>query len=125
MPGIPINRDDLTSGQFPPKVTVPFSEFPKEVKGPSVWSAKDYTGSPEKEAKWISRWTPDQIAQIEDAAQRYLDSGRPLTEIEKSHFRLGDKLEAFLANVREDILNGKGFTLFKVYRQPPILPSPN
>ncbi|EEH47690.2 uncharacterized protein PADG_03774 [Paracoccidioides brasiliensis Pb18] len=125
-----------TSGQHPPicEQVKPFSDFPKEITGRTVWKAEDYTNNPEK---WMHRFSQAQIAELSQAADAFLEArisltvltldrrnGRvrvpksargisnPRISIPQSNFPL-PKLSSFLAELREDIINGRGFILFK------------
>lgn len=71
-----------TSGQHPPVYDQlkPFSEFPEHIEGPTVWRKEDYENNPEK---WIHPLTDDEIQELSDAADRFIESGTPLTGISK------------------------------------------
>lgn len=128
-----------TSGQHPPVYDQlkPYSEFPREISGPTVWKKEDYENNPEK---WIHSFTDEEIQELSDTADRFIASGTPLTGITKVHppqafgshepyastihepFMLKPlaqenfslpKLGKVLQALREDLLNGKGFILFK------------
>ncbi|EFQ99038.1 taurine catabolism dioxygenase TauD [Nannizzia gypsea CBS 118893] len=100
-----------TTGQQPPLYDQirPFSEFPKKITGPTVWKAEDYTNSPEK---WTHRFTEEECAEMSAAADAFVASGIPLTAISKDNFPL-PKFSSFLEVLRKDIIDGKGFILFK------------
>ncbi|EEQ31894.1 hypothetical protein McanMca71_007231 [Microsporum canis] len=100
-----------TTGQQPPLYDQirPFSEFPKKITGPTVWKAEDYKDSPEK---WTHRFTEEECAEMSAAADDFVASGIPLTAISKNNFRL-PKFAKFLEVLRKDIIDGKGFILFK------------
>ncbi|KAH7329556.1 TfdA family taurine catabolism dioxygenase TauD [Stachybotrys elegans] len=100
-----------TSGQHPPLYDVlkPYESFPKEISGPTVWSKETYQNDPDL---WTHRFTAEEIAELGDAADKFLSSGTPLTGISQSNFPLPN-LSKSLATLRDDILNGKGFILFK------------
>lgn len=72
----------LTSGQHEPDFASipPFSEFPEELTGPTVWAAEDYRNNPER---WVRQWSDDEIAEIETATDAFLGAGYPLTKIKK------------------------------------------
>lgn len=71
-----------TSGQHPPLYDQlkPYSEFPKEIIGPTVWKAEDYANYPDR---WTHEFTKDEIAEMSDAADRFLAGNVPLTHISK------------------------------------------
>ena len=100
-----------TSGQHPPlyEKLVPYESFPKRIEGPTVWEAKDYVNNPER---WVHRFTSDEVAELSKAADDFMSAGTPLTGISKSNFPL-PALSAFLSSVKSELLNGKGFILFK------------
>ncbi|GAE00054.1 taurine catabolism dioxygenase TauD, TfdA family protein [Paecilomyces variotii No. 5] len=100
-----------TTGQHAPLYDhiQPFEKFPKEITGPTVWEAEDYKNNPEK---WTHRFSAEEIEELSTAADNFLASKTPLTGISKSNFIL-PKLSSFLIKLRADILDGKGFILFK------------
>ncbi|KAL3460419.1 hypothetical protein BJX64DRAFT_184359 [Aspergillus heterothallicus] len=100
-----------TTGQHPPlyEALYPFDEFPKQISGPTLWKAEDYRDTPEK---WTHRFTEEEVAELSATADAFLASKTPLTGISKSNFPL-PKLSGILTTLREDLLNGKGFILFK------------
>jgi hypothetical protein len=71
-----------TSGQHPPLYDElkPYSAFPKEITGPTVWKAEDYENQPEK---WVHVFTEEEIAELSAASDKYLADGTPLTAISK------------------------------------------
>ncbi|KAF8247615.1 taurine catabolism dioxygenase TauD, TfdA family protein [Wilcoxina mikolae CBS 423.85] len=100
-----------TSGQHEPlfdKLT-PYSEFPKEITGPTAWERSDFVDHPEK---WVYWWTEADIAEIDAAVEGFVAAGVPLTTISKESFPL-PTVGQFLSTVREDLTNDKGFILFK------------
>ncbi|KAH7140921.1 hypothetical protein EDB81DRAFT_692463 [Dactylonectria macrodidyma] len=100
-----------TSGQHPPLYDLlkPYSEFPKEISGPTLWKAEDYADQPDK---WTHPFTDEEIQELSDTADQFIASGIPLTGISKSNFPL-PKLSKSLAALRSDLIDGKGFILFK------------
>ncbi|SNX83958.1 uncharacterized protein MEPE_02666 [Melanopsichium pennsylvanicum] len=106
--------DELTSGQHDaiPSLLTPYRDLPKEITGPTVWSADSYTG-PDNSSKWIHVFTPSEISQLESAAQLWLSSGRELGEIERSTFPLPATLVSTLTSLRDRLVTGHGFYLFK------------
>jgi hypothetical protein len=71
-----------TSGQHPPLYDAlkPYPEFPKEIRGPTVWKAEEYVNHPER---WVHRFTADEIEELGETTDRFLASGTPLTGISK------------------------------------------
>ncbi len=132
---IPSSHAALSAGQTEPipELIQPFSNFPIEVTGPTVWKAEDYRANPEL---WQRRWSAEQVADLESAFDSFERSGKPLTAISKvssqttthsvisrvedhpSHptqetFPLPDNLTSFLREIRESVVNGPGFTLIQ------------
>lgn len=101
----------VTSGQHNPIASLvrPYSDFPKEITGPTVWKAEDYRDNPER---WVHVFSDEEIAELGKAADDFIAAGHPLTGMTKALFPL-PKLELFFGAVRNEILNGKGFVLFK------------
>lgn len=100
-----------TSGQHAPLYSLlqPYAAFPREITGPTVWRAADFAPHPDR---WVHRFTPAELADLSAAADAFLASGTPLTGISRAAFPL-PTLQPVLASLREDLLNGKGFILFK------------
>lgn len=100
-----------TSGQHPPnyKLIRPYEDFPNEISGPTVWKAEDYRNNPER---WTHVFSDEEIAELGAAADGFIASKTPLTGMKKELFPL-PRLEGFFGAVRNEILNGKGFILFK------------
>lgn len=104
----------LTSGQKDAELDllVPYKDLPKEITGPTVWHAEDYRGDVNRK-KWIHVWTQEEIDQLEAASTLWRDSGRELGEIERSTFPLPPSLIKTLLSLRERLVHGVGFYLFK------------
>jgi len=100
-----------TSGQHPPLYDQlkPYSDFPKEITGETVWKAEDYSNNPER---WVHPFNAAEIEELSSAADRFIADKIPLTGISKDNFPLPN-LSVLLASIRAEILNGKGFILFK------------
>lgn len=105
---------DLTSGQEPPLFNelVPFSEWPDYIDGPTVWTKDQLEDSPDK---WQYPLTDEDIEDLLQAADRFLANGNKLTDISKEEFRLGPHLTQKLAELKKDLIDGKGFTLFSEF----------
>lgn len=101
----------LTSGQHEPiyELLQPYSAFPKTITGPTAWSASDYSSNPER---WTHIFSEAEIAEISSAADAFLQSGTPLTGITSEKFPLPE-FSRFLAPLRKELVDGKGFILFK------------
>ncbi|GME35379.1 Taurine catabolism dioxygenase family protein [Neofusicoccum parvum] len=100
-----------TSGQHPPLYDLlrPYDDFPKEIEGPTVWKAEDYKNNPER---WTHPFSDDEIAELDRAADAFLAAGHPLTAISQDLFPLPE-LSKRMTALRNELLNGKGFILFK------------
>ncbi|EME39978.1 hypothetical protein DOTSEDRAFT_74740 [Dothistroma septosporum NZE10] len=100
-----------TSGQHNPiyELIRPYSEFPKEINGPTVWKAEDYRNNPER---WTHGFSEEEIAELGTAADAFIASETPLAGMTKALFPV-PKLDNFFEAVRNEIVNGKGFILFK------------
>ncbi|QSZ29921.1 hypothetical protein DSL72_004439 [Monilinia vaccinii-corymbosi] len=100
-----------TSGQHAPLYAQlkPYSAFPKEITGETVWKAEDYVHNPER---WVHVFNEEEIAELSAVADKFIEAGIPLTGICKDNFRLA-KLSTLLRSIRHEMLNGKGFILFK------------
>ncbi|RDW74032.1 hypothetical protein BP5796_07474 [Coleophoma crateriformis] len=100
-----------TSGQHPPlpEYIKPYSDFPKEIRGETVWKAEDYKNNPER---WVHQFTAEEISELNDAANKYLSDKTPLTAISQDNFKLPN-FSTTLKAIRSEIINGKGFILFK------------
>jgi hypothetical protein len=71
-----------TSGQHPPlqEALKPYSAFPKEITDPTVWKREDYENNPER---WTHPFTEEEIRELSDAADQFIERGIPLTGITK------------------------------------------
>lgn len=100
-----------TSGQHPPLYDqlYPYSAFPKKITGPTVWSAEEYAAHPEQ---WTHVFSDDEIRELSDAADRFMAANLPLTGINPENFPLPG-LAPSLKSMRNELLNGKGFILYK------------
>ncbi|RDW78567.1 TauD/TfdA family dioxygenase [Aspergillus mulundensis] len=100
-----------TTGQHAPlyEELHPLEDFPKSIEGRTLWKAEDYRDAPER---WTHRFSAEEIEELSATADAFLAAKTPLTGISKSNFPL-PKLSALLSTLRDDLLNGKGFILFK------------
>jgi hypothetical protein len=71
-----------TSGQHEPLSDLlrPYSDFPREITGPTLWNRDDYVNSPEK---WTHAFTEEEIQELGEASDRFIEKGIPLTGISK------------------------------------------
>ncbi|CAJ2511276.1 Uu.00g069010.m01.CDS01 [Anthostomella pinea] len=100
-----------TTGQHPPLYdqVYPYSAFPKRIEGPTVWKAEDYSDNPER---WVHQFSSDEIDEISSTANRFIALGLPITGITMENFPLPG-LKQSLATMLRELLNGKGFILYK------------
>jgi len=100
-----------TSGQHPPLYDklYPYSAFPKSITGPTVWQPDEYANHAER---WTHPFSQAEIDELSKAADDFVASGQPLTGINTENFPL-PTLSASLKAIRNEILNGKGFILYK------------
>jgi hypothetical protein len=72
----------LTQGQSDVSLDLvqPYSNFPLKVTGPTVWKAEDFRSKPDL---WKKRWSAEQIRDLEQAYDRFKESGKPITSITK------------------------------------------
>lgn len=119
-----------TSGQHAPyyEELRSYEEFPEEIAGPTVWKAGEYQDDPER---WTHQLTEREINEIGNAADRFKAAGLPLLNISKVLINVGfskplhiltisiqeefalPEMSGYLESIREDLINGKGFVLFK------------
>ncbi|KAF2129859.1 taurine catabolism dioxygenase-like protein TauD [Dothidotthia symphoricarpi CBS 119687] len=100
-----------TSGQHDPLYAKiqPYSAFPTSITGPTAWRASDYASHPER---WTHHFSEGEISEISSAADAFIASGEPLTGITREKFAL-PAFSGFLAVLRKELVDGKGFILFK------------
>jgi hypothetical protein len=99
-----------TSGQHPPiyEFLHPYTSFPRKITGPTVWT-NEYTDRPET---WTHAFSAAEIDELSHAADEFLRQGLPLTGINPGNFPLPN-LSSSLKSMRHELLNGKGFILYK------------
>lgn len=100
-----------TTGQHDPiyDQLQPYSSFPRHISGPTKWDPSTYANNPER---WIHPFSPAEIHEIGTAADRIINDNIPLTGITKNLFEL-PTLAPALESMRNELLNGKGFILYK------------
>ena len=69
-----------TSGQHPPQQEYlkPYSAFPTEITGESVWKAEDYINNPER---WVHVFNDEEIGELSATADQFIANNTPLTGI--------------------------------------------
>ncbi|KAM3503831.1 hypothetical protein MY10362_003945 [Beauveria mimosiformis] len=100
-----------TSGQHPPIESQirPFEAFPTEITGPTVWEGREMAT---RHDEWAHHWTESELNELLQAVNAFTVSGIPLININKHNFHIPNVTRTLQA-VRHDILNGRGFVLFR------------
>jgi hypothetical protein len=84
LPAVPLKSvsEVLTSGQQDPDLSLlkPYSEFPKEVTGRTVWSREDFV---DNESLWKRTWTPEHIAALNEAYDKFAATDVSIPEINR------------------------------------------
>jgi hypothetical protein len=75
----------------------------------TAWDREEYKNNPER---WTHPFSEEEIKEISHAADAFISSGTPLTGITKDKFQL-PTFSKFLEPLRKELINGKGFILFK------------
>ncbi|KAG2201401.1 hypothetical protein INT46_010395 [Mucor plumbeus] len=83
--------------------------YPDRISGASVWDGKQLESQPEK---WIYYFTPEDIADIDQAIKHFVSLDLPLGEIKPENFPLKHFHKVILKE-REDLFHGLGFGLFR------------
>ena len=81
--------------------------LPGTITSPVAWTGRDMMVTPER---WTYRLSNAEVAEIENAATAFIDSGRPLGLITRDLFPL-PKFGVWLENLRENLIRGIGFQL--------------
>jgi hypothetical protein len=101
-----------TSGQQKPvpSLLYPYSSFPRQISGPTLWQASDYINNPER---WTHPFSETEVAELSSAADAFLEADHPLTGINPTNFPLSASFTASLKAMKNELLNGKGFILYR------------
>ena len=78
--------------------------YPNYIDRPSAWVGSELAIQPDQ---WLYMLADEDVADLEQAASHYLDSGRDIGEITKSDFPL-DHFGHHLVELREKLLQGIG-----------------
>ena len=81
----------------------------QRIEGPSAWTGADMR---RREAEWIYRLSPSEIAEIEAALQLVRGRGLDIAEIRREDFPL-PTLGPVLDRLRAEVLDGRGFVLLR------------
>jgi len=82
--------------------------LPPEIRGRSAWYGPELARSTD----WIARLSKTEIAEVESAMRRLVESSFDLTSISSQDFPL-PTLGARLRDVLDEVLNGRGFALIR------------
>ncbi|KAF2716605.1 Clavaminate synthase-like protein [Polychaeton citri CBS 116435] len=106
-----LSEADKTSGQLDPQYDLlrPYEAFPYHIDAPTVWKAEDYAHNPER---WTHHLNDEEVSELSAAADAFFESGENIVHISKETFQL-PTMSKFLSAMRTELLNGKGFILFK------------
>ena len=81
--------------------------LPDAITSPVAWTGRDMMAAPDR---WTYRLSDADVAEIENAATIFIDSGRPLGQITRDLFPL-PKFGVWLESLRETLIHGIGFQL--------------
>ena len=81
--------------------------LPDAITSPVAWTGRDMMAAPER---WTYRLSDPDVAEIENAATIFIDSGRPLGQITRDLFPLPE-FGVWLESLRETLIHGIGFQL--------------
>lgn len=82
--------------------------LPPEICGPAAWHGSDMAWRSE----WIERLSADDLDEIEAAGRRLLDAEVDWPQLSPEQFPL-PRLEARLARIADEVLEGRGFVLMR------------
>src|ERR1700719_3992231 len=82
--------------------------LPPEIRGRSAWYGPELA----RRTDWIARLSKTEIAEVESAMRRLVESSFDLTSISNQDFPL-PTLGARLRDVLDEVLNGRGFALIR------------
>ncbi|WP_050605854.1 TauD/TfdA family dioxygenase [Ruegeria sp. 6PALISEP08] len=86
-----------------------FSERPAQITGPSVWTGQEMAA---RQNEWLLHLSPEDIADLEQAARHYLSLGRDIGEITKADFPL-HRFDRHLEILKDTLINGIGFEVIR------------
>lgn len=82
--------------------------IPKAIEGECAWRGQDLT----QDDRWIVRWNSQQIAELEDAAAYFANTGLALENITPNSFPL-PTLNPFIQEQLQALLHGRGFVMLR------------
>lgn len=83
-------------------------QLPAPITGPSAWKRADY----KNETTFIDHLTGPEIQEISDAADQFIKTGQDADALNINAFKLPE-FSHRLAESRNEILNGRGFAVFR------------
>lgn len=83
-------------------------ERPGEIDKPAAWIGAELAADPDR---WTRAWSADEIAEISEAADRFLEGGREIGRIEAEDFPLPN-VGVVLDDLADQLRDGLGFALF-------------
>jgi hypothetical protein len=84
-------------------------DMPERLEGPAAWLGAEMAAAPER---WLVELSPEDIADLEQAAAHFLALGRDVGEITAAAFPLGP-FAAHLAALKEKLLHGVGVEVLR------------
>jgi len=90
-------------------MSIDLARLPERIEKPSTWVAKDMADDP---SAWLYTLTPEDVADLESTADRYLGTGRDIGEISAETFPLGD-FAGHLQQLKQKLLTGIGFEVIR------------
>ncbi len=84
-------------------------DLPQEISGPAAWIGSEMA---QREDAWLFTLSPDDIADLENAARHYLSLDRDIGEITAHDFPL-NRFGAHLVHLRQKLLSGCGIEVLR------------
>ena len=82
---------------------------PQEINRPSAWIGEEMV---KKKDQWITELLPEEISELEQVAQNFINNSIDLGTITKINFPL-PLLETRLENIRNTLIQGRGFEVIR------------
>ncbi|MGI9379251.1 MAG: TauD/TfdA family dioxygenase [Methyloligellaceae bacterium] len=84
-------------------------ERPEYIDSPAAWLGREMAQNPDL---WIHTLNNEQVSELEEACNSFLNDGHHLGTISQNNFPLPE-LHEILTNIRSELQHGKGFVLLK------------
>ena len=84
-------------------------QIPDHIDGPAAWRGADMAAQPDR---WLIKLTPEDIADLLQAAQHFLDSGKNIGEISPDDFPL-TTFAPHLVDLRQSLIHGHGVEVIR------------